>query len=89
MPESQILGWAKLLMVDQNRIHATIRGTKGYVAPKCFRNTLVTVKVNVYSFGMILLEIFSCQQTLKYLSVGAGEREILTDCIWDCFQEGK
>ncbi|KAM7502678.1 hypothetical protein LguiB_001582 [Lonicera macranthoides] len=26
---------------------------------------------------------------LNYLSVGANEREILTDWVWDCFQEGK
>ncbi|KAM7502679.1 hypothetical protein LguiB_001583 [Lonicera macranthoides] len=26
---------------------------------------------------------------LNYLSVGAREREILTDWVWDCFQEGK
>ncbi|KAM7497306.1 hypothetical protein LguiA_021720 [Lonicera macranthoides] len=82
-------GLAKLLMVDQSRIHTAIRGTKGYVAPEWFRNTPVTVKVDVYSFGVLLLEIVSCRKTLEYLSVGAGEREVLTDWVWDCFQEGK
>ncbi|KAM7497313.1 hypothetical protein LguiA_021727 [Lonicera macranthoides] len=82
-------GLAKLLMVDQSRILTAIRGTKGYVAPEWFRNTPVTVKVDVYSFGVLLLEIVSCRKTLEYLGDGAREREILTDWVWDCFQERK
>ncbi|KAM7497581.1 hypothetical protein LguiA_021995 [Lonicera macranthoides] len=82
-------GLAKLLMVDQSWIHTAIRGTKGYVAPKWFRNTLVTLKVDVYSFGVLLLKIVLCQKCFKSLSAGGGERETLTDWVWDCFQEGK
>ncbi|KAM7497570.1 hypothetical protein LguiA_021984 [Lonicera macranthoides] len=79
-------GLAKLLMVDQSRIHTAIRGTKGYVAPEWFRNTPVTVKVDIYSFGVMLLEIVLCR---KSMDMSADGREILTDWVWDCFQEGK
>ncbi|GJT71681.1 G-type lectin S-receptor-like serine/threonine-protein kinase LECRK3 [Tanacetum coccineum] len=37
-------GLAKLLIMNQSRTDTGIRGTKGYVAPEWFRNTLVTVK---------------------------------------------
>lgn len=50
-------GLAKLLMVNQSRTNTGIRGTKGYVSPEWFRNTTVTTKVDVYSFGVLLLEI--------------------------------
>ena len=42
-------------MADQTRTITGIRGTKGYVAPKWFRNVPVTVKVDVYSYGIVLL----------------------------------
>ena len=82
-------GLSKLLKVDQSRTHTAIRGTKGYVAPEWFRNTPVTVNVDVYSFGVLLLEIVSCRKSFDCLNGGGGERDILIDWVWDCFQEGK
>ncbi|KAK4492418.1 hypothetical protein RD792_003223 [Penstemon davidsonii] len=81
-------GLAKLLMINQSRTLTNIRGTKGYVAPEWFRNTQVTAKVDVYSFGVLLLEIISCRKSLDHdLEFGDGENPILTDWVWDCFQE--
>ncbi|GKA85440.1 G-type lectin S-receptor-like serine/threonine-protein kinase LECRK3 [Tanacetum coccineum] len=81
-------GLAKLLMINQSRTSTGIRGTKGYVAPEWFRNTLVTVKVDVYSFGVLLLEIISCRKSLHFES-GNQDKAILTDWAWDCYQDGK
>ncbi|PQP92763.1 G-type lectin S-receptor-like serine/threonine-protein kinase LECRK3 [Prunus yedoensis var. nudiflora] len=50
-------GVAKLLKIDQTRTTTRFRGTKGYVAPKWFKSSPVTVKVDVYSYGILLLEI--------------------------------
>ncbi|XP_022847165.1 LOW QUALITY PROTEIN: G-type lectin S-receptor-like serine/threonine-protein kinase LECRK2 [Olea europaea var. sylvestris] len=82
-------GLAKLLMVNQSRTLTNIRGTKGYVAPEWFRNTKVTVKVDVYSFGILLLEIITCRRSVVDLEFGEGENPILADWVWDCFQEGR
>ncbi|CAK9134234.1 unnamed protein product, partial [Ilex paraguariensis] len=76
-------------MINQSRTNTGIRGTKGYVAPEWFRNTPITVKVDVYSFGVLLMEIISCRRSLEGVEAGGdGGREILTDWVWDCFQEG-
>ncbi|KAI3449908.1 hypothetical protein Pfo_006573 [Paulownia fortunei] len=82
-------GLAKLLMMNQSKTLTNIRGTKGYVAPEWFRNTQITVKVDVYSFGVLLLEIISCRKSLEDLELGDGENPILTDWVWDCFLEGR
>ncbi|CAI9778593.1 unnamed protein product [Fraxinus pennsylvanica] len=82
-------GLAKLLMINQSRTLTNIRGTKGYVAPEWFRNTQVTTKVDVYSFGVLLLEIITCRKSLADLEFGDGENPILTDWVWDCFREGR
>ncbi|GJT58489.1 G-type lectin S-receptor-like serine/threonine-protein kinase LECRK3 [Tanacetum coccineum] len=81
-------GLAKLLIMNQSRTDTGIRGTKGYVAPEWFRNTLVTVKVDVYSFGVLLLEIISCRRSVRFDSDNE-DAEVLTDWAWDCYQEGK
>ncbi|OVA20878.1 Protein kinase domain [Macleaya cordata] len=81
-------GLAKLLMNEQTRTRTGIRGTKGYVAPEWFRNTPVTVKVDVYSFGVMLLEIICCRKSVE-LELGEEEKAILTDWAYDCYREGK
>ncbi|KAJ0909519.1 putative protein kinase RLK-Pelle-SD-2b family [Helianthus annuus] len=57
-------GLAKLLMMDQSRMSTGIRGTEGYVAPEWFRNPPITVMVDVYSFGVLLLEMISCRKSV-------------------------
>ncbi|KAI8573128.1 hypothetical protein RHMOL_Rhmol01G0254700 [Rhododendron molle] len=78
-------GLAKLLMINQSQTNTGIRGTKGYVAPEWFRNKPVTAKVDVYSFGVLLLEIITCRKNVGGLEMGGEERAILTDWVCDCF----
>ncbi|KVI00264.1 Bulb-type lectin domain-containing protein [Cynara cardunculus var. scolymus] len=60
----------------------------GYVAPEWFRNTPVTVKVDVFSYGVLLLEIISCQKSVVFDS-DKEYVEVLTDWAWDCYHEGR
>ena len=53
-------GLVKLLRLNQSKTHTNIRGTKGYIAPEWFRNMPITPKVDVYSYGVVLLEIICC-----------------------------
>ncbi|XWS28261.1 hypothetical protein CRYUN_Cryun25bG0051300 [Craigia yunnanensis] len=79
-------GLAKLLLLNQSHTNTAIRGTKGYVAPEWFRNLPITVKVDVYSFGVLLLELTCCRRQVDMKS-GVEEREILTDWAYDCYCE--
>ncbi|XVE50640.1 hypothetical protein DITRI_Ditri01bG0179900 [Diplodiscus trichospermus] len=78
-------GLAKLLINNTTRTLTGIRGTKGYVAPEWFRNTPVTVKVDVYSFGVMLLEIICCRRCVE---VEMEEEAILTEWAFECYSEG-
>ncbi|KAK9941310.1 hypothetical protein M0R45_017918 [Rubus argutus] len=80
-------GLAKLLMMNQSKTHTVIRGTKGYVAPEWFRNMHITTKVDVYSFGVLLLEIICCRRSID-MENNSDERAILTDWVYDCYREG-
>ncbi|MCL7032910.1 hypothetical protein MKW94_020168 [Papaver nudicaule] len=78
-------GLAKLLVSNETRTCTGIRGTRGYVAPEWFRNTPVSAKVDVYSFGVMLLEIVCCRKGVE-LEPGKEEvKAILTDWAYDCF----
>jgi serine/threonine protein kinase len=81
-------GLAKHLIMDQSKTHTNIIGTKGYVAPEWFRNMPITAKVDVYSYGVVLLEIICCQRRVD-METMEEEKAILTDWAYDCYQEGR
>ncbi|XP_074321361.1 G-type lectin S-receptor-like serine/threonine-protein kinase LECRK1 isoform X2 [Silene latifolia] len=80
-------GLAKLLVLNQSQTNTAVRGTKGYVAPEWFKNKPVSMKVDVYSFGVLLLEIVCCRRCVR-MEQSADERAILTDWAFDCYQSG-
>ncbi|CAN1333728.1 G-type lectin S-receptor-like serine/threonine-protein kinase LECRK4 [Linum perenne] len=61
-----------------------IRGTRGYVAPEWFKADIgVTSKVDVYSFGVMLLEIICCRKSVE---TGMEESKVmLIDWAHECF----
>lgn len=54
-------GLAKLINPKDHRYRTlkSVRGTRGYLAPEWLANLLITSKSDVYSYGMVLLEIVS------------------------------
>ncbi|KAK4492415.1 hypothetical protein RD792_003220 [Penstemon davidsonii] len=78
-------GLAKLLRPDQTRTTTGIRGTRGYVAPEWFRNMPITVKVDVYSFGILLLELICCRRNVQ-TDVENENEEILSYWAYDCYK---
>ncbi|KAJ3683543.1 hypothetical protein LUZ60_013770 [Juncus effusus] len=59
VPKIGDFGLAKLLGRDFSRALTTMRGTIGYLAPEWIAGVAITTKADVYSFGMMLLEIIS------------------------------
>uniref|UniRef100_A0A0D6QTH7 Receptor-like serine/threonine-protein kinase n=1 Tax=Araucaria cunninghamii TaxID=56994 RepID=A0A0D6QTH7_ARACU len=52
-------GMSKLLNDDMTQVVTAVRGTPGYLAPEWLRHSIATKKCDVYSFGMVLLELVS------------------------------
>ncbi|XP_027074402.1 G-type lectin S-receptor-like serine/threonine-protein kinase LECRK3 [Coffea arabica] len=80
-------GLAKILKHDQTRTYTGVRGTRGYVAPEWFRNLPVTVKADVYSFGIMLLEIICCRKSVECTS--PENEAILEEWAYQCFEAGE
>ncbi|XP_031261737.1 G-type lectin S-receptor-like serine/threonine-protein kinase SD2-5 isoform X1 [Pistacia vera] len=50
-------GLAKLMNREESLVYTTLRGTRGYLAPEWITNNPISEKSDVYSYGMVLLEI--------------------------------
>ncbi|XP_035543922.1 G-type lectin S-receptor-like serine/threonine-protein kinase LECRK3 [Juglans regia] len=79
-------GLAKLLKPDQTRTFTGIRGTKGYVAPEWHRKLPITVKADVYSYGIVLLEIVCRRKSVDWSL--PEDIAILEGWAYHCFESG-
>lgn len=65
-----------------------IVGTKGYMAPEYLENGVVSVKLDVYSFGVLLLEILTGKEvSMLYEEVNMQLSELLTPVLSEGGQE--
>ncbi len=58
-PKIADFGMAAFVGRNFSRVLTTFRGAVGYLAPEWISGVAITPKVDVYSFGMILLKILS------------------------------
>ncbi|KAL8488338.1 hypothetical protein ACS0TY_024113 [Phlomoides rotata] len=63
-------GLSKLKEREESRIVTTIRGTRGYLAPEWLLENGVSEKCDVYSYGMVLLEIIGGRRSIITLEKG-------------------
>ncbi|KAL9993889.1 putative protein kinase RLK-Pelle-SD-2b family [Helianthus debilis subsp. tardiflorus] len=56
-------GLSKLIDRNQSQVMTTMRGTLGYMAPE-WLSSVITEKLDVYNFGIVLLEILCGRKNL-------------------------
>lgn len=78
-------GIAKLLKAEQTKTSTGIRGTRGYFAPEWFKNVRISSKVDVYSFGIVHLEIVCCRRNVD-LQSNDDEQVVLAYWAYDCYR---
>ncbi|KAI6691932.1 hypothetical protein NL676_019642 [Syzygium grande] len=80
-------GLSKMLKPDQTKTMTRIRGTRGYVAPEWHKKQPVTVKADIYSFGIVLLEIICSRRSLDFCR--SEDEAVLEEWVYGCFQAGE
>ncbi|PIA33961.1 hypothetical protein AQUCO_03900082v1 [Aquilegia coerulea] len=58
-------GLSKLINREESRIMTIMRGTPGYMAPE-WLNSMITEKVDVFSFGVVVLEMLCGRKSLDF-----------------------
>ncbi|EOY13485.1 PR5-like receptor kinase [Theobroma cacao] len=89
-PKVSDFGLAKLYSVDNDIISLTAaRGTVGYMAPELFYKNLggISYKADVYSFGMMLMEITGRRKNLN-ASAEQSSQIYFPSWIYDRLDEG-
>ncbi|CAO2201168.1 unnamed protein product [Urochloa humidicola] len=81
-------GLAKLMLPDQTRTFTGVRGTRGYLAPEWYRGVgPLTVKADVYSYGVVLLETVTCRRSMELEE--AGENRTLMELAHEWLLSGE
>ncbi|KAK3025729.1 hypothetical protein RJ639_042498 [Escallonia herrerae] len=63
-------GLSKLMRKDESRVITTLRGTRGYLAPEWLLELGVCEKSDIYSYGMVLLEIIGGRRNVCVIEHG-------------------
>ncbi|RAL53293.1 hypothetical protein DM860_006965 [Cuscuta australis] len=79
-------GLARSFEKDESHISTAIAGTLGYMAPEYLSNGRLTETIDVYSFGVLLLEIVMGKQ--NYKNKNAEHFDCVVHIAWMHFQEG-
>lgn len=58
-------GLSKVMDLDQSYVSSEVRGTLGYVDPEYRKNHRVNPSGDVYSFGIVLLQLLSGQRVIN------------------------
>ncbi|KAL8498785.1 hypothetical protein ACS0TY_021928 [Phlomoides rotata] len=80
-------GLAKLMTREQSHVFTTMRGTRGYLAPEWITNYAISEKSDVYSYGMVLLELIGGRK--NYDASEISEKSHFPSYAFKMLEEGK
>ncbi|KAK4588078.1 hypothetical protein RGQ29_019174 [Quercus rubra] len=87
-PKISDFGMARIFRGDQIEANTNcVVGTFGYMSPEYAMQGLFSIKSDVFSFGVLLLEIITGERNTNYCHNGPSSN--LIEHIWDHWKEGK
>ncbi|XP_051215547.1 cysteine-rich receptor-like protein kinase 6 isoform X1 [Lolium perenne] len=89
-PKISDFGMARIFPSDATQEKASrLVGTYGYMAPEYAFGGLLSIKSDVFSFGVLLLEIISGKRSAGFQHSGDGEFPNLLQYAWQMWKEGR
>ncbi|KAG6737333.1 hypothetical protein POTOM_058849 [Populus tomentosa] len=81
-------GLLKLLYPDKIKSSMALSQSRGHMAPEWQNNALMSVKADIYSFGIVFLEIICCRSSIK-VDVSTPDEMNLSSWAYQCFAAGQ
>ncbi|XP_058731160.1 cysteine-rich receptor-like protein kinase 43 isoform X2 [Vicia villosa] len=86
-PKIADFGMARLFPEDQSQVNTRVAGTNGYMAPEYMMHGRLSVKADVFSYGVLVLELITGQRNSSFnLDV---EEQNLFDWAYKMYKKGK
>ncbi|XP_050373695.1 cysteine-rich receptor-like protein kinase 43 [Argentina anserina] len=87
VPKIADFGMARLFPEDQTHVNTRVAGTNGYMAPEYVMHGYLSEKADVFSFGVLVLELISGQRNSSFnLNVDA---QSLLDWAYKLYKKGR
>ncbi|XP_057419666.1 L-type lectin-domain containing receptor kinase IX.1-like [Lotus japonicus] len=80
-------GLARLVDHEKGSQTTCVAGTRGYIAPEYFTSGKATKESDIYSFGVVLLEIASGRKAI-YQEENEGQKTVV-EWVWELYGLGK
>ncbi|XP_010552693.1 PREDICTED: putative receptor-like protein kinase At4g00960 isoform X2 [Tarenaya hassleriana] len=66
VPKIADFGMARLFPEDRTHVNTRVAGTNGYMAPEYVMHGVLSVKADIFSFGVLVLELISGQKNSSF-----------------------
>ncbi|KAI7753919.1 hypothetical protein M8C21_033118 [Ambrosia artemisiifolia] len=86
-PKIGDFGLARFFPEDQAYLSTTFAGTLGYTAPEYVIRGELSEKADIYSFGVVVLEIISCRRNTDLTL--SSEMQYLPEYAWKLYERSK
>uniref|UniRef100_A0A9I9E197 Protein kinase domain-containing protein n=2 Tax=Cucumis melo TaxID=3656 RepID=A0A9I9E197_CUCME len=87
VPKIADFGMARLFPEDQTHVNTRVAGTNGYMAPEYVMHGHLSAKADVFSFGVLVLELISGQRNSSFTSFMDAEN--LLDWAYKLYKKGR
>lgn len=64
-PKLSDFGLARMLGMEESKVFTDVRGTIGYLDPEYMINAKLTCASDIYSFGIVMLQLLSGQRVIE------------------------
>ncbi|OVA01692.1 Protein kinase domain [Macleaya cordata] len=87
VPKIADFGMARLFPEDETHINTRVAGTNGYMAPEYVMHGNLSARADVFSFGVVVLELISGQKNSTFNQ--DAESSCLLEWAWKLYKKGR
>ncbi|KAI3976953.1 hypothetical protein MKX01_008811 [Papaver californicum] len=86
-PKIADFGMARLYPEDETHVNTRVAGTNGYMAPEYVMHGNLSTKADVFSFGVVVLELISSQKNSSFNR--DPDLSCLLEWVWKLYKTGR